>query len=138
MPATPINPDFSPDDFKERADYSDLVGDFEATCTDVEDVTAGTGNPGWKFTFVVEGLNVYSRVWHRGGGKWKIREVFNALGSPLNLGDDISVLDPNALIGRSCILTLVQTDADEDGNQWTNVTRHTPIVTEDAGGAVSL
>lgn len=139
MPATPANIKFEDSDFTERGSYDELLGDYEATCTDVEDIVAGTGNPGWAFTFMVKGLPLTSRVYHRGGGKWKIREVFNALGFPIQAGFDIGSLDPNICIGKSCIVTIVK-EAKKDVDPveyWTNISRHTPIVNSDAG-AVSL
>ena len=139
MPATPSTIPFEADDFKERASYADLTpGDYEATLTDVEDIVAGTGNPGWKFVFDVKGLPLYTRVYHQGGGKWKIREVFNALGQPIVAGAPIGALDPNALIGNMCVVTVVKEDKDEGEGQWTNISRHTPLVTSVVAGVVEL
>jgi len=131
MSATPSQIQFTDDDFKERLSYDDLTpGDYEATCIDVEDIVASTGNPGWKFTFQVKGLSVYTRVYHNGGGKWKIREVFNALGVPIEPGAQLGALDPNALVGNNCVVTIVKEDRDDgDDGQWTNISRHTPLVT---------
>lgn len=134
MSATPFDVEFTDDDFKERADYADLTpGDYEATLLAVEDIVASTGNPGWKFTFQVKGLSLYTRVYHRGGGKWKIREVFNALGVPINAGALIGTLDPNALVGNMCVVTVAK-EAKNDGTDevWTNISRHTPLRTASA------
>ena len=129
MPASVSNIEFEDSDFEERASYDDLLGDYVATCTDVEDIVAGTGNPGWAFTFMVKGLPVKTRVYHRGGGKWKIREVFNALGFPITPDAAIGSLDPNLLIGKTCVVTIVKEDKDDGTNeQWTNISRHTPLV----------
>ena len=125
MPATPGAIQFSDDDFKERLSYDDLEGDYVATLTDVEDIVASTGNPGWAFVFDVKGLPLRSRVYHRGGGLWKIREVFNALGFPLMQDSTPDTLDPNILIGNQCIVTIGKED------EWTNIMRHTPIVGQD-------
>ena len=139
MPATPAAIPFEDKDFEERTSYDDLTpGDYEATCIDVEDIVAGTGNPGWKFTFQVKGLSVYTRVYHQGGGKWKIREVFNALGVPIDAGAQIGALDPNALVGNSCVVTIVKEDRTEGEGQWTNISRHTPLVTSVSSDVVEL
>lgn len=141
MSATPFRVPFTDEDFAERADYNDLTpGDYEATLLDVEDIVASTGNPGWKFTFQVKGLALYTRVYHQGGGKWKIREVFNALGVPIDAGSMIGTLDPNALIGNMCVVTVAK-EAKNDGTDevWTNISRHTPLRTASSiGDAVSL
>ena len=129
MPASVSNIEFEDSDFEERASYDDLLGDYVATCTDVEDIVAGTGNPGWAFTFMVKGLPVKTRVYHRGGGKWKIREVFNALGFPIPPDAAVGGLDPNLLIGKTCVVTIIKEDKDDGSKeQWTNISRHTPLV----------
>jgi len=141
MPATPAPVQFTDKDFEERNNYSDLKpGDYEATCIDVEDIVASTGNPGWKFTFDVKGLDLYTRVYHQGGGKWKIREVFNALGMPIEAGVVIGALDPNALIGNTCVVTVIKVPRDnpEEGEPWTNIQRHTPLVTAASPGVTAL
>jgi len=138
--ATPAQIQFTEDDFKERISYEDLTpGDYEATCIAVEDITASTGNPGWKFTFQVKGLSVYTRVYHEGGGKWKIREVFNALGFPIAAGAPIGALDPNALVGNQCVVTIAKEAKDDDsGEFWTNVSRHTPLVSAPSSDVTEL
>ena len=129
MTATPSNIEFEDSDFAERASYDELLGDYVATCTGVEDIVAGTGNPGWAFTFMVKGLPLTSRVYHRGGGKWKIREVFNALGFPIGPDQAIGTLDPNVVVGKSCVVTIVKEEKqDAPGEFWTNISRHTPLV----------
>ena len=120
MTATPSNIQFEDSDFEERASYDDLLGDYVATCTGVEDIVAGTGNPGWAFTFMVKGLPLTSRVYHRGGGKWKIREVFNALGFPITPDAALGSLDPNLLIGKTCVVTIVKEDKGDGTNESTD------------------
>lgn len=131
--ATPMNIPFTEDDFKAAGSYDDLEdgGEYIATLLEVTDEVASTGNTGWGFKFSVEGLNLTTKVWHSGGGKWKIREVFNALGQPIAPGDAMSFLDPNALVGNQCVITIKKEPRD-DGGFWTNIGRHTPLVTEDA------
>jgi hypothetical protein len=134
MPATPQQIKFEEKDFQERASYDDLEpGEYLAVCTDVEDAQASTGNVGWKFIFDVKGLPLNMTVWLRGGGKWKVREVFNALGYPLSPADDLSMLDPNALIGGQCVAKVVKVPRDpanpEEG-VWTNIDRVVPYVAE--------
>lgn len=139
MPATPRKLDLDAKDFEERASYADLTpGDYEAMLVDVVDIEASTGNYGWGFEFQVKGLKVTSRVWLKGGGGWKVREVFNALGLPIAPNTDVSSLDPNPLIGRSCVVTLKREASttgavDDEGNvkTYVNVSRHTPMVSED-------
>ncbi len=140
MTATPAAIPFEDKDFEERLTYEELTaGDYEGTCTDVEDIVAGTGNPGWKFTIQVKGLPLYTRVYHEGGGKWKIREVFNALGFPIAPGAAVGALDPNALIGNRCVVTVVKEAKDDDsGEFWTNISRHTPLVTSVSSDVTEL
>lgn len=129
--ATPMKITFTEEDMQERANYDDLEGDYIATLLDVEDVTAQTGNYGWGFKFDVKGLTVTSKVWLKGGGMWKVREVFNALGQPLPPNQTVVDLDPNPLIGNRCVVTIVQDPRDDGQGTWTNISRHTPLVTED-------
>ena len=135
--ATPAQITFSEEDFTEAASYDDLKTgeDYIATLTAVDDIVASTGNPGWAFKFDVKGLPMTTRVYHNGGGKWKIREVFNALGVPIGPGEAMSFLDPNGLIGNQCVITIKREDKqDGSGEQWVNIGRHTPYVgTADAG-----
>ncbi len=136
MPATPQSVTFTEDDYKERLSYNDLEnGDYEAFLEDVEDVKAKTGNYGWGFKFQIKGLPVTSKLWLKGGGGWKVREVFNALGEPIPPGTDVSTLNPNPLIGRKCVVTLKhepysdgQTNDDGTPKTFVNITRHTPLV----------
>ena len=134
MPATPQQVRFEDKDFEPRLSYDDLEpGEYIALCTDVEDATASTGNVGWKFKFEVKGLPVAMTVWLQGGGKWKVREVFNALGFPLSPTDDLSMLDPNALIGGQCVAKIVKVPRDKDDlseGYWTNIERVVPYVSE--------
>ncbi len=137
MPATPSEITFKESDFKERLSYDELEpGDYEGTLTDVKDAEAKTGNVGWRFIFDVQGLPVSSTVWLKGGGVWKVREVFNALGMPIEPGTEVTTLDPNILIGRMCVVTIVKeaskTATNDDGTPriYTNVSRHTPFVAE--------
>jgi len=139
MPATPANVRFTEEDFKERTSYDDLeVGDHIALVTDVEDVKSGsTDNYGWGFKFQVKGLTLTSKVWLKGKGAWKVREVFNALGSPVSPGEDVTTLDPNPLIGRTCVVTVIRRPyrdgrLDDEGNVKTfvDISRHTPLVSD--------
>ena len=139
MPATPREVTFSEEDFKERLTYDDMTpGDYRATLIDVEDAEASTGNYGWAFKFQVQGLTLTSRVWLMGRAGWKVREVFNALGAPVSPGTELSNLDPNSLVGRSCVVTVERRPyhderKDEEGNLLTfvDIKRHTPMVSED-------
>jgi hypothetical protein len=139
MPATPREITFTEDDFKERLSYDDLTpGDYEATLIDVEDIEASTGNYGWGFIFQVKGLKLTSRVWLKGGGGWKVREVFNALGLPIAPGTPLANLNPNPLVGRSCVVSVIRKPyrdgrTDDEGNVKTfvDIARHTPMVSED-------
>ena len=133
MPATPQQIQFEDKDFEERADYSDLEHgeEYIGFCTDVEDAEASTGNIGWRFTFDVKGLPVRTTVWLKGGGKWRVREIFNALGYPISPADDVSSLDPNVLIGGQCVVTIEKSQSD-DGREWTNVGKTTPYISEPA------
>lgn len=134
MPATPRNITLTDADFEERISYDDLEdGDYIADLVDVEDITASsTDNYGWGFVFVVKGLKIKSSVWLKGGGGWKVREVFNALGAPIAPGTDTSKLNPNILIGRRCVVTVKKEPSRKDPNQtFTNITRHTPLVTDE-------
>ena len=146
MPATPRQVVFTEDDFKERLSYDDLEdGDYEAFLEDVTDIEANTGNFGWGFKFTVKGLPLTSRLWLKGGGGWKVREVFNALGQPVAPGTNLGNLDPNVLIGRRCVVTVKRRpytngDVDESGNVKTfvEITRHTPLVAEPVADFGSL
>ena len=137
MPATPRSVEFTKEDFEDRASYDDLNGDYEATLVDVTDIDAKTGNYGWGFVFMVKGLKLTSRVWLKGGGAWKVREVFNSLGAPIAPGSDITQLDPNTLVGRSNVVT-VGREEDRNGKKnpdgtvktYASITKHTPLVTE--------
>lgn len=137
MPAKEYATVVTEDDFKERLSYDELVeGDYEATLTDVEDAQAKTGNVGWRFVFDVKGLSVKSTVWLKGGGGWKVREIFNALGTPLQPGQSVTANDANALIGSSCVVTIIKeasntaTNADGTPRIYTNISRHTPFVAD--------
>lgn len=146
MPAQIHNVPFKEDDFKERVSYADLEeGDHIATLIDVEDAEASTGNYGWRFVFDVKGLPLNTTVWLRGGGAWKVREVFNALGTPINPGTDTSGLNPNPLIGRKCVVTVKRQPAsngalndDNTPKMYTNIIRHTPYVAMPASDFESL
>jgi hypothetical protein len=70
-------------------------------------------------------------VWLKGGGGWKVREVFNALGAPIAPGTDTSSLNPNVLVGRRCVVTIKREPGKKDPSKtYTNISRHTPLVTE--------
>ena len=139
--ATPAQIEFTEEDLKGFTSYDDLKAgeDYEATLVAVEDIVASTGNPGWAFEFSVEGLKMTTKVYHRGGGKWKIREVFNALGQPITPDTNMAFLDPNSLVGNRCVVTIAK-EAKEDspGEFWTNIGRHTPLVTEETTDFGSL
>lgn len=133
--ATPMQIEFSDEDLAPASSYDDLKDkeDYIATLTEVKDIEASTGNVGWGFVFTVEGLPMTSRIWLKGGGKWKVREVFNALGQPLSPDENISFLDPNPLVGRQCVVTIAkEAKNDGSGEFWTNIGRHTPYVVEEA------
>ena len=134
MPATPQRLEFTPKDFEERASYDDLEeGDHIGTLTDVQDAVASTGNIGWKFIFDVKGLPVNTTVWLRGGGKWRVREIFNSLGQPVSPDQPVTDLDPNPLIGNQCVVTIKKVLRDETSPEegtWTNISRTTPYVSE--------
>ncbi len=137
MPATEHSTTITEDDTKERLSYDALEpGDYQATLLDVEDATAKTGNYGWRFVFDVKGLPVKSTVWLKGGGGWKVREVFNALGHQLKPGDEVTAAMANSLVGRTCVVTIIKekstTAFHPDGTAkiYTNVSRHTPFVAE--------
>lgn len=141
MPATPRAIAFTEEDFKERATYADLeAGDYEATLVDVTDIEASTGNYGWGFEFQVQGLKLTTRVWLKGKGGWKVREVFNALGSPVLPGTELANLNPNELIGRQCVVTVKRVFYrdervdEETGEKMTTpiITSHTPYVSADS------
>lgn len=132
MPATPAQIQFTAKDFEERLSYDDLeAGDYEATCTDVNDIEASTGNTGWGFEFTIKGLPLTMRVWTKGGGKWKVREVFNACGYPIDPTTDVASLDPNVCIGSRVVAT-VKKEAKNDGSGefWTNVDRVVPFISD--------
>jgi hypothetical protein len=138
MPATPQQLTFKESDFKERLSYDDLEdGDHLATLLDVTDCEAKTGNYGWEFKFDIKGLPISSKLWLKGGGGWKVREVFNALGEPVSPDQPIQNLNPNPLVGRQCVVTVKREAAsngatNDDGTprMYTNITRHTPYVAE--------
>ena len=131
--ATPLQMQFTEEDFKEAGSYDELVDgeDYIATLLAVKDIEASTGNTGWGFEFDVKGLKITTRLWHRGGGKWKIREVFNALGAPIEPGDGQMFLDPNSLIGNQCVVTIKKEARDDGEGYWTNIGRHVPYVAEE-------
>lgn len=138
MPATPRQIAFTEDDYKERLTYDDLEeGDYEAFLEDVTDIEARTGNYGWGFKFQVKGLPLTSRLWLKGGGGWKVREVFNALGQPVAPGTPIAELNPNPLIGRKAVVTIKrkpysdgQTNDDGTPKTFLEIVRHTPLVAD--------
>ncbi len=133
MPATPQTITFSEEDLKERASYDDIEeGEYEATLIDVEDIQANSGNYGWGFKFQVKGLTFTTSLWLKGGGGWKIREVFNALGSPLAPGQTTANLNPNPLVGRSCVVTLKKVPSRKDPEKsFLEITKHVPYVKAD-------
>ncbi len=65
-----------------------------------------------------------------------MREIFNALGNPLQPGQNVTANDANALIGRTCVVTIVKeasntaTHADGTPKIYTNIARHTPFVAD--------
>ena len=140
MPATPQAIPFTEEDFEDRLSYADLEdGDHLATLIDVEDARATTGNYGWRFKFDVRGLQLTTTVWLKGGGAWKVREVFNALGDPIAPGERVETLNPNPLIGRTCVVTVKREPASngatyDDGTvkEFVNIKKHTPYVAEAA------
>lgn len=134
MPATPRDITLTEEDFQDRLSYDDLEeGDHVATLVDVTDIEASTtDNYGWGFVFMVKGLKLTSSVWLKGGGGWKVREVFNALGAPLAPGTPTSGLNPNPLVGRTCVVTVKREPSRKDPEKtYTNITKHTPMVTEE-------
>lgn len=131
MPASPQQIQFTEKDFEERPSYDDLEeGDHIGTLIDVEDAEASTGNVGWRFKFDVRGLPVSTTVWLRGGGKWKVREIFNSLGQPISPDQPVGTLDPNGLIGNQCVVTIKKDPRDDGDGFWTNISRTTPYVSE--------
>lgn len=133
MPATPQTITFTEDDLKERTSYDDIEeGDHEATLIDVEDITANSGNFGWGFKFQIKGLPFTTSLWLRGGGGWKVREVFNALGAPLAPGETAANLNPNQLIGRTCVVTLKKVPGYKDPEKtFLEIQKHIPYVKAD-------
>lgn len=131
MPATPHT--ITIEEEKERVSYDDLEeGDYEATLVDVKDITANSGNYGWGFEFVVQGLPLTTSLWLKGGGGWKIREVFNALGQPLAPGESTAALNPNQLIGRTCVVTIKRVPGRKDPERmFVEISRHVPYVKAD-------
>jgi hypothetical protein len=138
MPATPRQVNL-PDEKDRPGDYSTLEGEYEALLIDVEDIEATTtDNYGWGFVFQVKGLPIKTRVWLKGGGMWKVREVFNALGSPIAPGEQAASLNPNTLVGRSCVVNVVR-EKDRNGalddkgevKTYAAIAEHTPIVKVD-------
>ena len=132
--ATPMQMTYTEEDWEPKSNYSDLLDgqDYIATLTAVTDVEAKTGNVGWGFVFDVQGLPLTSRIWLKGGGKWRINEVFNALGQPVAPGTSTAFLDPNVLVGRTCVVTIEKTPRDDGTtDMWTNIKRHTPLAAEE-------
>lgn len=132
--ATPMQMTYTEEDWEPKSNYSDLLDgqDYIATLTAVTDVEAKTGNVGWGFVFDVQGLPLTSRIWLKGGGKWRINEVFNALGQPVAPGTSTAFLDPNVLVGRTCVVTIEKTARDDgSSDMWTNIKRHTPLAAEE-------
>ena len=138
MSATPQQVTFEAKDFEDRGDYSDLLDgeDYIGLLEKVDDAQAKTGNYGWEFTFSVKGLPLKDRVWLRGGGGWRVRQMFHALGQPIDPGTDVTTLDPNPLVGNQCVVTIEKTLRDPDlgaeGGYWTNIKKVTPLATEEA------
>lgn len=128
MPATPH--EITLEENEARLSYDDLEeGDYEATLIDVEDINANSGNYGWGFKFQVKGLPLTTSLWLKGGGGWKIREVFNALGQPIAPGEQTANLNPNGLIGRTCVVTLKRVPGRRDPEKmFLEISRHVPYV----------
>lgn len=132
MSATPRQMTFSEEDLAPRKTYDDIMpGDYEAFLEDVEDVEAASGNYGWAFKFIVEGLPLRSKLWLRGNGGWKVAEVFAALGSPIQPGG--GNLNPATLIGRTCIVTVARKPRyDDPESTYLEIVKHTPMLKEEA------
>jgi hypothetical protein len=136
MPATPASVSFGEE--KENQSYDDLEEkDYLATLIDVEDTVAGTGNVGWAFKFQVTGLTLTTKVWLKGGGTWRVRQMFNALGQPVAPGERVEALNPNPLIGRQAVITLKRKPyfdgrLNDDGTPKTfiDIDKVTPYVAE--------
>jgi hypothetical protein len=132
--ATPMQMTYTDKDWEPKSSYDDLLdgNDYIGTLTEVTDIEAKTGNVGWGFVFDVQGLSLTSRIWLKGGGKWRINEVFNALGEPIAPGTSTAFLDPNVLVGRTCVVTIEKESAnDGTDRKWTNIKRHTPLAAEE-------
>lgn len=100
MSATAFNLDVTEEDLTPTGNYDDFEpGDYEGVLTEVRDVEAkNTGNVGWKWVFVVDGLEFDTVTWLKGKGLWKLQEVVASLGGSLNIGGQ--TVDPNMYIGQ--------------------------------------
>lgn len=104
MPATPQKIDITAKDIEQAQrreseyDYSDIEvpGDYEATLVDVNDHETERGK-GWRFTFEIMGCPFDEYTMFSKKAKWKLLQVIEALGYPLEEG--IADFDPNAYVG---------------------------------------
>ena len=98
--ATPRSLDVTEEDLGNGlGGYDEFVpGEYTGQLTNVEDVSANTGNYGWRWTFQVNGLDFTIVTWLKGGGLWKLQELIAAMGGDLKPGSG-QTLDPNLYVG---------------------------------------
>lgn len=106
MPATPRNIPITPEDVEAAqrgpSEYSyadiEVPGDYVATLVDVNDHITDNGES-WKFTFEIMGCPFDEYTSFNKNARWKLMQVVQALGFPIEQEESLADFDPNAYIG---------------------------------------
>lgn len=111
---------------EERKAFDPLPeGNYPVTVINAEETVAKTGTPGVVLELEVQsgkhqGRKVWDRLWLTPKAKWRVRDVFGALGLDLDaLGDEVS---ETVLIGRRAVVLVAHEQyVNNAGEQATRV-----------------
>lgn len=123
--ATPRTITITEEDLTPRASYDGFKdGEYVGVLARVEDTEAKkTDNYGWRWVFVVQGLEFSITTWLKGGGLWKVNEVLGAFGDSLTAGTER--VDPTRHVGKQATV-IIKTDPSSERN-FQNVARVLPL-----------
>lgn len=100
-------------------DEIEVPQDYIATLATVEDYDSGdeqTPKPGWKWTFMVEGLPFNEWTSFATAARWKIVQVVEGMGGELTSG--LNDIDPDSYVGSEVGVTV---NWDPPDNKWDGV-----------------
>ena len=100
-------------------DELEVPGDYVGELIEVEDYDSGdaeTPKPGWKWTFLVEGLPFTEWTSFATAARWKLVQLMDAYGKELKEG--LNDIEPNEHIGQEVGVTV---DWDPTDEKWDGI-----------------